>query len=210
MSQNQLHNEAVTLLMAGYESTASNLAWTFHLLRQHPAVLRELEDEILGVLGRRKPTYADVKQLALSRRVLQESLRLFAPSYWTQRQAEHDDEIDGSRIKAGTIVAPMVYLIHHHPETWAVPFEFDPDRFLPEQVASRHAMAWLPFGAGQRKCIAIEFALMKGQLVLARILQRFCVRGLSKLPPKMDVGSNVRPRAGGLFEVKQRTEPDGG
>lgn len=204
LSEEQLHNEAVTLLIAGYESSAANLAWTLHLLIQNPPVQEKLQDEIDRVLGGRVATFAELSDLKYTRRVLQESLRCVAPSYWTQRMAESADEIDGRRISAGTTVAPMIHLIHHHPAVWKHPEKFDPDRFLDERVERRHRLAWMPFGAGQRKCMAIEFALMKGQLILATVLQRFHLRAVADKTPKMIVASNVRPSAGRFFELVPR------
>ena len=204
MSRDQLHNEAVTMLIAGYESSAANLGWTFHLLTQHPATLKRLQAEVLAVLGTRKPTFADIPALSYPRMVIQEALRLYAPSYWTQRMAAEEDEIDGFYIPAGAIVAPMIHLIHLHPEVWEYPERFDPERFLPERSQNRHKLAWLPFGAGQRMCMAIEFALIKGQLILTQIFQRYDLSAVPEKTPKMQMGTNIRPKGGVWVNVDQR------
>ena len=214
MNHDQLHNEAVTMLITGYESTAANLSWAFHLLTQHQAIQTRLQAEVVAVLGTRnpstssgrRPTFADIPALSYPRMVFQEALRLYAPSYWTQRMAAEEDEIDGFHIPAGAIVVPMIHLVHLHPEVWENPERFDPERFLPERSQTRHKLAWLPFGAGQRMCMAIEFALIKGQLILSQIFQRY---QLSPLPgsaetPKMVMASNIRPKNGVWVNVDRQ------
>ena len=191
-----VHTEALTLLITGYESTAAGLSWAFHSLSRHPAVLQTLQAEVDSVLAGRRPTYADLAHLPYARMVIQETLRRYAPSHWIQRQAEAEDEIDGFTIPAGAVVAPMIHLIHHHPDVWDDPREFQPERFTPDRVAARHKLAWIPFGAGQRMCPAEEFALAKGQLILAQVLQRYTLTAVPGRVPGMQVGTNVRPKGG--------------
>jgi cytochrome P450 len=196
MSRDQLHNEAVTMLIAGYESSAANLSWAFHLLTQYPAIQKRLQAEVFAVLGTRKPAFTDIPALSYPRMVIQEALRLYAPSYWTQRMALETDQIDGFHIPAGAIVVPMIHLVHLHPDVWENPERFDPERFLPERTENRHKLAWLPFGAGQRMCMAIEFALIKGQLILSQIFQRYELSAVPGKTPKMVMASNIRPKGG--------------
>ncbi len=207
MTREQLHNEAVTLLVAGYESSSANLSWVFHLLTQHQTIQHRLQSEITTVLGTRLPAFADIADLSYSRMVLQETLRLYAPSYWIQRQAAADDEIGGFHIPAGEIVVSMIHLVHMHPDIWEQPDRFDPERFLPEHVQARHKRAWLPFGAGKRMCMAVEFALIQGQLILSQIFQRY---HLSAVPggtaPEAFVASNIRPKQGVRVHASLRTK----
>jgi len=193
-----VHTEALTLLITGYESTAAALSWAFHLLSRHPSVLETLRAEVDAVLGERRPTYPDLARLPYARMVVEETLRLYPPSHWIQRRAASEDEIDGFTIRAGAIVAPMIHLIHHHPDVWDDPGRFRPERFTPDRVAERHRLAWIPFGAGQRMCPAEEFGLVKSQLILAQVLQRYDVTAVPGRVPGIRVGTNVRP-AGGVW-----------
>ena len=194
MEAGYLHIEALTILIAGYESTAANFSWAFYLLSRHPQVMQRLRSEMEAVLGSRTPTAEDIPQLVYTRQVIKEVLRLYAPSYWMQRRAEEADEIDGFHIPAGAIVAPMIHLVHYHPEIWPDPTRFDPDRFNPS--IERHKQAWIPFGVGHRRCLAEEFSLIKGMLLLVQILQRYGMVAVTGKEPSMAVGTNLRPKGG--------------
>ena len=196
-----LHIEALTILIAGYESTAASFSWAFHLLSRHPKVMKKLQEEILNVVGEAVVTAEHIPRLVYARQVVKEVLRLYAPSYWMQRRAQEDDEIDGFFVPAGAIVAPMIHLVHYHPEIWPEPTKFDPDRFAPERSSQRHKQAWIPFGAGQRRCLAEEFSLVKGQLMLVQILQKYTLAPVAGRAPEMQVGTNLRPRGGVWVEL---------
>ena len=191
-----VHTEALTMLITGYESTAAAVSWAFHLLSQNPVIHQRLLAEVDTVLAGRQPVYADLAQLSYARMVIRETLRLYAPSHWIQRQAKEPDEIDGFTIPAGAIVAPMIHLIHHNPNVWDDPETFEPERFTPERVAARHKLAWIPFGVGQRMCPAEMFSIAKGQLILAQVLQHYNVTAVPGRTPQMQVGTNVRPKGG--------------
>ena len=98
-------------------------------------------------------------------------------------------------------MAPMIHLVHYHPEIWPEPTKFDPDRFAPERSSQRHKQAWIPFGAGQRRCLAEEFSLVKGQLMLVQILQKYTLAPVAGRAPEMQVGTNLRPRGGVWVEL---------
>ena len=132
MTDKQLHDEAMTMFLAGSETTASILEWIAFYLTEHPEI--------------KARAYAEY-------RVLQEGMRMRPPGYWLPRRAVEADEIDDYYIPKHSMVMVMTQLIHYHPEIWKNPGEFDPDRFLPEAITSRHQMSWLPFGSGQRQCI---------------------------------------------------------
>lgn len=208
LSHDQRHNEAVTMVITGYESTAASLSWAFHLLTTHPTVMHRLQREVDSALGASPPTYAAIPALAYPRMVFQEALRLYAPSYWTQRMAAEDDEIDGFHIPAGAIVSPLLHLVHMHPEIWETPQQFDPERFRPERVADRHKFAWIPFGAGQRMCMAIEFALIKGQLILAHVIQNYQLTAIPNKSPTAYVRTNVRPKTGVWVTATKRQQEE--
>ncbi|MFP2962584.1 cytochrome P450 [Myxococcus sp. 1LA] len=172
MSDAQLRDEVLTLLLAGHETTASALAWTTLLLSRHPGVRRDVEAELARELGGRQPTQGDLPRLALTRRVVDESLRLYPPAWSLSRVAAEEDVLSGFRIPKGTKVLLAPWVTHRHPRIWDNPEGFDPDRFLPEREQERPRFSWFPFGGGPRQCIGNQFALMELVLVLATLLQR--------------------------------------
>jgi len=176
MSDLQVRREAQTMIAAGHETTSTALTWTFYLLSQHPDVERRAREEITRVLGGRLPGMDDLPQLVYTRRVLDESMRLFPPAWATSRDAAADDEIDGHPIRKGTTVNIPIWTIHRSPRYWDRPLEFDPDRFAPENAAALCKGAYLPFGAGPRQCIGNTFALAEATLILVQVLQRFSLR----------------------------------
>ena len=169
----QVRDEVVTMLVATCESLSASLGFLFHHLSQQPAIMHTLRAEVDSVLGKRSPTFADVPKLKYARMVMQEALRIAAPAYWIQRMAKEEDEIGGFHIPAGSIVVSIIHLIHHHPEIWPHPDRFEPERFLPERSKTRHKLAWIPFGTGQRLCTGQDYTLMYGQLLLAQLFQRY-------------------------------------
>ena len=196
MSDAQLRDEVMTLLLAGYETTASALAWTFYLLHQHPEVEARLVEEVERVLGGRTPTFADLPRLSYATRVFEEALRLYPPAWLLSRVALQDDEVGGYTIPRGTLVVVVPYVIHRHPDFWERPDHFEPDRFLPEHVASRPRFAWMPFGGGQRMCIGHSLAFMEAQLILAMTLQRYRFRLVPGHPVEPHPLVTLRPRYG--------------
>ncbi len=204
MSDAQLRDEVLTLLLAGHETTANALSWTLMLLSQHPAVRRELEAELARELGGRTPSPGDLPRLALTRRVVDESLRLYPPAWSFSRVALQDDVIGGFRIPRGTYVLLSPWVTHRHPDVWENPEGFDPDRFLPEREQERPRFAWFPFGGGPRQCIGSQFALMELVLVLATLLQRVRL----DLTPGQDIrptaAITLRPRPGIRMTATQR------
>jgi cytochrome P450 len=136
--------------------------------------------------------------------MLQEALRLYSPSYWIPRTTAEEDEFDGYRIPAGSQIALLTYVLHHHPDVWEDPERFDPDRFTPERSAGRHKQAWIPFGAGQRQCIGKEFSLMEGQLMLARIAQRFQALAIPGRVAQVQLSASLHTRDGVWVRLKAR------
>lgn len=176
MNDEDLRSQVMTLMLAGYDTTASALAWTWYLLSQHPEAVERLRREARAVLGGNPPRYGDLENLPYTRRVLDESLRLFPPAWTLGRRALGEDEIGGYYIAPGSVVAICIYALHRHPAFWERPEEFDPDRFLPERSAGRHKFAYVPFGAGPRQCIGNNFGLMEASLIIAHIAQHFELR----------------------------------
>jgi cytochrome P450 len=173
MSDRQLRDEMMTILLAGHETTANALSWTFYLLSQHPEVAARLHAEVDDVLAGRPPSVADLPHLPFTRMVLQEALRLYPPAWSIARRAIENDELAGFPIPAGSVIHISLYALHRHPRLWDAPDAFRPERFSDDQVEQRHKFAYLPFSTGPRKCIGDQFAMTEGQLILASIAQRF-------------------------------------
>lgn len=197
MSDQQLRDECVTLFAAGHETTAVSMAWTLHLLTQHPAVLARLQTEAQTILGdARTPAPDAFRALPYAMQVVQESLRLYPPAWIMSRLALADDPIGSYTIPAGATALVSPYLLHRDPASWPDPERFDPDRFAPVQDKEqpdhesgpslrpgherpgheRHSYAYLPFGGGPRLCIGNQFALMEMQVLLAMLVRTFAVK----------------------------------
>jgi cytochrome P450 len=172
MSDPQLRDEVMTIFLAGHETTAIALGWTWYLLSQHKTVRERLHAEIDSVLDGRTPSVADLPGLGYVERVIKESMRLFPPAWIISRRAIEEDVIGGYRVPAGSIVLLSPYVTHRHPGFWENPEDFDPDRFDMNRQGERPAFAFFPFGGGPRQCIGNSFAMMELVLVVATIAQR--------------------------------------
>ncbi|MBC3784024.1 cytochrome P450 [Spirosoma utsteinense] len=179
MSDQQLRDECVTIFAAGHETTAVSMAWTLHLLTEHPAVLARLQAEAKTVLGdKRTPPPDAFRALPYAMQVVQESLRLYPPAWIMSRLAIADDPIGPHTIPAGSTALVSPYLLHRDPASWPDPERFDPERFAPNTsgtLPSRHSYAYLPFGGGPRLCIGNQFALMEMQILLAMLVRTFSI-----------------------------------
>jgi cytochrome P450 len=192
MDDRQLRDQAMTIFLAGHETTANALTFSWLLLSRFPAVYRELRAELLAVLGGRSPTVDDLPRLALPRRVLQEAMRLYPPAWIIGRSANDADEIGGYGIPARSIVFISPYVIHRHPGLWENPEGFDPARFEKEPQRG----SYLPFGGGPRMCIGNGFATMEGELVLATLAQRLRFDLVPGEPVELEPSITLRPRRG--------------
>ncbi|MBU8894264.1 cytochrome P450 [Corallococcus sp. M34] len=196
MSDTQLRDEVMTLMVAGHETTASALSWTMVLLSRHPDVRRRLETELAQVLQGRSPTVEDLPKLALTRRIIDESMRLFPPAWISSRAALQDDVIGGYHIPAGSFVLVSPWVTHRHPRLWENPEGFDPDRFLPELERERSRFTYFPFGGGPRQCIGNQFSLMEMVLVLATLVSRLRLDLAPGHPFVPAPAITLRPRPG--------------
>src|SRR5262249_18252011 len=172
MSDKQLRDEVITLLTAGHETTTLALAWTCFLLGTRPEVMERMAAEAAFLNGR-MPAYEDLMKLRYSRMVVEESMRLYPPVWTLARTAVNQGEIGGYRIRRGSEILIFPYITQRHPKWWTEPDLFRPERFAPENSAARPRYAYLPFGAGPRTCIGMNFAMTEILLVLALLLQRF-------------------------------------
>ncbi|WP_257445886.1 cytochrome P450 [Archangium lipolyticum] len=195
MTDQQVRDEVVSLVVAGYESTAMSLAFSFESLSRRPELMKRIQGEIDTAVGQGPLSLSHVPRLPQTLSVFQEALRLYPPSYWIMRNAVEDDVIDGFRIPAGAMVGVMACVIHRHPDFWDAPDEFDPSRFSPERSKGRHPLAWFPFGVGQRLCIGRELALLEAQFALAWALSRFDFEPIPGRETKRRISTTLRPDA---------------
>jgi cytochrome P450 len=205
LSDEQLRDETMAMLVAGHETTATSLTWCLYLIAQHAPVQERLHEEVDRVLGSRLPTFADLPALSFLRNVVDETLRLYPSAFVLVRECIEDDEVLGYRIPRGALVQICPYTTHRHPTFWPDPERFDPDRWLPENAQGRPRHAYFPFGHGPRQCIGKEFALMEMPLLLACILQRWRLalhpghkvelRALTSLRMKHGLRLDLEPRA---------------
>lgn len=196
MDDQQLRDEVMTMILAGHETTANSLSWTWYLLSQSPEVEAKLAAELAEVLGGRAPTLDDLPQLPYTLMVFQEGLRLYPPVYSYHRSAIAEDEIGGYPIAPGQALSVSPFVVHRHPDFWPEPETFDPERFTPERMSERHRFAYIPFAAGPRQCIGRDFALMEAQLIIATVAQRYRLRLVPGHPVVLQTAVTLRPRHG--------------
>jgi cytochrome P450 len=196
MSDQQVRDEVMTLLLAGYETTSAALTWIWYFLSQHPEVEQRLHDELETVLGSLTPTVDRLGELSYTRMVIQEVMRIYPPAFGFTRHTGADDEIGGYDVPANSTIFLTTYYTHRHPLFWEEPEKFDPERFTPERSVGRPRFAYAPFGGGPRQCIGNTFAMMEAQLVLATVAQRYRLCLVPGHPVEPQVLLTVRPRYG--------------
>jgi cytochrome P450 len=173
MTDRQLRDEIMTFLLAGHETTAVSLSWTWHLLSQHPGAGEKLRQELNTVLRGRAPQFEDLPHLPCSERVVKESMRLYPPAWSLARTAAKNMEIAGYWLPAGANVVMSPWIMHRDPRFFAAPEQFNPDRWSVEAAQRLPRFAYFPFGGGPRLCIGASFAMMEATLLLAAIAQRY-------------------------------------
>lgn len=204
MNNEQLRDEALTLILAGHETTGAALAWTWHLLSLNPEARIKLQDELDRVLGGRAPGLEDLERLPYNRMVFAESMRLYPPAWGLPRETISEDVLGGYHIPARAFINLSQWVTHRHPDFWENPELFDPERFTPERSAGRHRFAYFPFGGGARGCIGNNFALMEGHLVLATLAQRFTLELVPGHHVELDPTFTLRPLNGSRMTVAER------
>jgi len=207
MTDAEITDNLLTFVTAGHETTALGLAWTFHLLAQHPEheamVLAEIDEVVRG--GPVRPEH--VAQLTYTRQVFSEAMRLYPPAPIITRTATRAFPLGGFTIPAGTVLIVPIYAVHHHETLWEDPERFDPGRFAPEQAKERHRYAYMPFGAGPRICIGSAFATMEAVAILAVLLQALRVRSRSGAVPDATMKVTLRPKQELQMEIERRAKP---
>jgi cytochrome P450 len=196
MSNQQLRDECKTMFLAGHETTALSLSWTFWLLSRHPEAKRALRGELARVLNGRAPTMADLPALTYTEQVVKESMRLMPPAWAIQREAIEDVELGGYLIPKGQDVLMSQYATHRDARYFAHPEHFQPERWTPEFARSLPKFAYFPFGGGTRLCIGMQFAMMEAVLMLATIYQCFDLELVSgqRIEPQPSI--TMRPKYG--------------
>ena len=196
MSDKQLRDEIITLLTAGHETTTLVLSWTCFLISTRPDVVERMTAEAAFLNGR-SPEYEDLMKLRYSRMVVEESMRLYPPVWTMGRTAVNEDEIGGHRIAAGSEILIFPYITQRHPKWWQDPDAFRPERFAPENSSERPRYAYLPFGAGPRTCIGLNFAMTEIMVVLTMILQRFRLKlAIDPAEVRPDPSVTLQPKPG--------------
>ena len=204
MSDLQLRDEALTIFLAGHETTANALTWTWYLLSQYPEVESRLHDEVDTALAGRMATYDDLAALPYTRMVLAESMRLYPPAWAIGRRAIEPFEARGYTIPARSVVLMSQYITHRDPRFFPDPERFDPERWTPEAQATRPKFSYFPFGGGTRVCIGEQFAWMEGILLVATLAQRWKMRLVPGHPVDVQPLITLRPRHGMRMKLIHR------
>jgi cytochrome P450 len=194
MTDEQVRDEAMTIFLAGYETVANSLAWTWYLLSQNPGARERMVREVDDVLGGRAATLEDLPSLRYTEMVFAESMRLYPPAWAMGRAATRAVQLGEYRLPPGTHIFFSQYVIHRSPEYWAEPLEFRPERHTPEAKAARPRFVYFPFGGGRRQCIGESFAWMEGVLALATIAQRWRMEFVPRFPVVPQAKITLRPK----------------
>jgi cytochrome P450 len=180
LTDEQVRDEAMTLFVAGHETTAQAMAWSWYLLAQHPGHFERLRNE----------------GMPYALQIMKESMRLYPPAFVLARTALRDTSIGGFQVRKDEIVLIAPWLLHRDPQLFETPLRFDPDRFLPDREAALPRFAYMPFGGGKRICIGNQFALMEGQIILATIAQHVSMDLISDRPVGLQPFITLRPKGG--------------
>jgi len=204
MSEREIIDEILTLVVAGHETTSSALNWTWWLLAQHPEVERRLHEEQdrVGDLG--LANFADLDRLPFTRQVLHESMRLYPPGWLLTRRSIGPDRLGGHPVPPGTDVFLSPYFVHRHPQFWDNPQGFDPDRFDPGRAEGRHKFAYIPFAAGPRHCIGENFSLYEMMMHLNGATRRIRLRPADTGAASLEARINLRSARDFQMRVEKR------
>ena len=203
-SEKSLRDQVITIFLAGYETVANALAWTWYLLSQNPDCERRFHEEIDRELQGRLPAYAYVPRLRYVEMVMAESMRLYPPAWAMGRYALHDFQLGEFFLPARTTVLMSQFITHRDPRFFPDPLRFDPERFTPEAKARRAKFTYIPFGAGFRQCIGESFAWMEGVLLLATLGQKWKLRLVADHPVEPEPLITLRPKYGMRMSLEAR------
>jgi len=204
MSERELIDEAMTLIVAGHETTASGLNWTWYLLSQNPAAESLLHAEIDAVAEKSAPSLSEMEQLAYTKNVVDEALRLYPPGWLLSRRNIAPDTLSGFEVPAGTDVLLCPYLLHRHPRYWKEPDEFRPERFDAAHEAERPRFAYMPFAAGPRHCIGETLALYEMYVHLYKVARRYRLTYVPDRPLELEAQINLRTKYPLMMKLERR------
>ncbi len=204
MSERELINEIMTLIVAGHETTATGLTWTWYLLSQHPDAEARLHAELDALPERHPLELAASGELPVARAVVDEALRLYPPVWVFTRRALEADTLGGFAVQAGTDVILPTYVIHRHPRYWHEPDAFRPERFAPGGEGQGASFAYIPFGAGPRRCLGDGFAIYEMLANLSRFGRRFRLRMVRDQPVTLEARVNLRPAQPMFMTLERR------
>jgi cytochrome P450 len=204
MTDKQLRDESLTIILAGHETTANALTWAFYLLAQNPEAEARLHAELDRVLNGRLPAADDLPALTYTDKVFAETLRLYPPAYAMGRWSLEEHAFGAYRIPKHSVVLTSQWVMHRDPRFYPEPERFDPERWTPEARAARPKYAYFPFGGGNRLCIGESFAWMEGVLILATLAQQWRMRVAPDYKPELWPAITLRPRNGLPVTLERR------
>lgn len=203
MSEEQLRDEVITLLIAGHDTVGAALSWTFLLLAQNPDKRAILNNAVRAHLEGAPPTSTSVQEIPYCKYVLEEAMRLYPPAWGLPREARTDDVIEGFHIEKGHMIGLSQFMTHRDPRFWDEPESFVPERFEPAASASRSKFTYFPFGGGSRICIGMNFALLEATLAIAAISQRYNLDLASEHPVDIDFTFTLKPKPPLKFALRR-------
>jgi cytochrome P450 len=206
MTDKQLRDEVTTLFLAGHETTANALAWSWFLLSQNPEVEAKLHREVDEVLNGRTPMLEDLKQLPYTEMVIKEAMRIYPPAWAFNREAIEGVEIGGYLIPKGAMISMSPYVTHRDARWFPEPLRFIPERFVPESEKQLPKYAYFPFGGGPRICIGNTFAMMEARLILATMAQQFSFELVGEHEVKPEPLITLRPKGGLAMRLRAKAE----
>lgn len=204
LSDEDLRNEAMTMFIAGHETTANAMSWLFATLSQKSDIRAKVEQEVTEVLGQRTPVADDFSQLSYCQKVFKETMRLHPPVPILPRHVERDDQLGDYELRGGSDVLFSAYLLHRHPDFWQDAEIFDPHRFDAEVEKAQHPYAYIPFGGGPRMCLGNNFAMMEAVFILAMTSQRFRLNLTANANLKPQISLTNRPKYGVPMTLQRR------
>jgi cytochrome P450 len=207
MTDAQLRDEVMTLLLAGHDTTANALTWAWYLLANNPDAAERLAAEAAAALGDRPATAADLPRLPFAERVVQETMRLYPPVYAFGRRSIQETEVMGYRVPRGWNVVMCQWVVHRDPRWFPDPERFDPDRWSDDRAARVPRYAYFPFGGGPRRCIGNAFAMMESVLVLATVARAYHFTLDPAHPVALQPLVTLRPRDGLRAPLRRRRQP---
>ena len=204
MSERELVDEVMTLIVAGHETTASGLNWTWYLLSQNPEAERLLHAEIDATEEKTSPSLADMEALTYTKNVCDEALRMYPPGWLLSRRTIAPDTLSGYHVPAGTDVLLCLYLLHRHPRYWKEPEAFRPERFDAAHEAERPRFAYMPFAAGPRHCIGETLALYEMYMHLYKVARRYRLTYVPDRPLELEAQINLRTKHPLMMKLERR------